>query len=213
MYKHLLIFISLSSHAFISTDTAVLMELVTTTASQLNELEKLVSNAERYTEKMQRYNELAQDEYFRAQRVAYLAEDIASKKKIEDLGTLNSAIKDLKYSMSDLKTLLDEYKVIQEDEGKTKSELKIKAQLNKHKKVRANNQIKRSISVRTQSGANRLTAQNTAILLEQGVEAQNNQLKLIEQNAVTNRLLAEELEIKRKKELERKRFYGVAHEE
>ena len=62
----------------ISSDTALLVELVTTTASQLNELEKLVSNAEKYTAKMQKYNELFQDEYFRAERVLYLAESVAA---------------------------------------------------------------------------------------------------------------------------------------
>ena len=93
----------------ISSDTALLVELVTTTASQLNELEKLVSNAEKYTEKMQHYNELFQDEYFRAERILYLAESLASKKEINDLGELNSAIRELKYSILDMKELLRDY--------------------------------------------------------------------------------------------------------
>lgn len=71
----------------ISSDTALLVELVTTTASQLNELEKLVSNAEKYTAKMQQYNELFQDEYFRAERVLYIAESLAAKKRWRILET------------------------------------------------------------------------------------------------------------------------------
>ena len=59
LYFLSLIFISINIQAqIISSDTALLVELVTTTASQLNELEKLVSNAEKYTEKLQKYNEL-----------------------------------------------------------------------------------------------------------------------------------------------------------
>ena len=48
---------------------------------------------------MQHYNELFQDEYFRAERILYLAESLASKKEINDLGELNSAIRELKYSI------------------------------------------------------------------------------------------------------------------
>ena len=44
-------------------ETAVLIEIASTTASQLNELEQLVTNAEKYTKKMQEYNELMMDHY------------------------------------------------------------------------------------------------------------------------------------------------------
>ena len=81
-----------SSGQIISSDTALLVELVTTTASQLNELEKLVTNAEKYTEKMQKYNELTQDEYFRAERVLYLAESLAAKKEIQGLSFIDGEI-------------------------------------------------------------------------------------------------------------------------
>ena len=56
--------ISPHSYAVFGQDTALLVELVTTTASQLNEMEKLVSNSEKYTRQMQKYNELFEDEYF-----------------------------------------------------------------------------------------------------------------------------------------------------
>lgn len=194
--------------AFVSTDTAVLMELVTTTASQLNELEKLVSNAERYTERMQKYNELAQDEYFRAERVSYLAESLASKKEIEDLGGLNSAISDLKNSMSDMKSVLDEYKEIQGQEETVKAKSDIKIRQNDKKKNIASKQVSRALQGSTNSGVNRINAQNTAMILEETIEVQNNQLTMIDQNATTNRLLAEDLEIKRKNEISKKLFYG-----
>lgn len=212
MLKFLIFILGFNSSAFISTDTAVLMELVTTTASQLNELEKLVSNAERYTQKMQKYNELAQDEYFRAERVMYLAQSVATKKEVEDLGGLNSAISDLKYSMADMKGLLDEYQKIKTQEKSDKIKIESQKVQNANKKVIASKQVERAINVGTHSGASRLTAQNTGLILEESIVAQNNQLKMIEQNATRNRLLAEELEKKRMEEIKKVKFYGGKNE-
>ena len=192
----------------ISSDTALLVELVTTTASQLNELEKLVSNAEKYTEKMQKYNELTQDEYFRAERVLYLAESLAAKKETKDLGTLNNAISDLKYSMSDLKELMKEYEFIKEDEKKTEKIVDRQKAVNNFKEKIAKNQVNKSINAKNTGRATQLTAQNTALVYESSVDIHNTQLEMLEKQATTNRLLAEQLEEKRKEELERKRFYG-----
>src|SRR5690606_3862998 len=86
-------------------ETAVLIEIASTTASQLNELEQLVSNAETYTKKMQEYNELMMDHYWRAERILFVAESLAAKKEAKDLGELNWAIRELKYSMAELKSL------------------------------------------------------------------------------------------------------------
>jgi hypothetical protein len=80
----------LSSFAIVGEETAIMIQLVTTTASQLNELEKLVTNAEKYTQKIQQYNELTQDQYFRAERVLYLAEELSAKKEVANLGDLNT---------------------------------------------------------------------------------------------------------------------------
>lgn len=193
----------------ISSDTALLVELVTTTASQLNELEKLVSNAEKYTAKMQQYNELAQDEYFRAERVLYLAESVAAKKEVQDLGSLNWAIKDLKYSMGDMRELMKEYKIIKADEDKTKEEVRIQKKLNERKGKMAHSQVNKSIQAKTSGRAGQLTAQNTALMLESNVDIHNTQLEILEKVSTTNRLLAEQIEEKRKEELEKKASYGI----
>lgn len=199
-----------SQAQIISSDTALLVELVTTTASQLNELEKLVTNAEKYTERMQKYNELTQDEYFRAERVLYLAESLAAKKEVNGLGDLNWAIKDLKYSMADMKELMQEYKFIKGDENKTKAQVKIQKGVNAKKERIAKAQVTKSIQAKTSGRAGQLTAQNTALMLESNVDMHNTQLEILEKVATTNRLLAEQMEEKRKEELLKKESYGIS---
>lgn len=201
----------LSTHSpaqIISSDTALLVELVTTTASQLNELEKLVSSAEKYTAKMQKYNELFQDEYFRAERVLYLAESLAGKKEVAGLGDLNWAIRELKYSMQEMKELMREYSMIKEEEKKTKSKVKIQKKVNTQKEKIAQSQVKKAIDAKTTGRATQLTAQNTAMIYESNVDMHNTQLELLEKVSTTNRLLAEQLEEKRLEQIEKEKTYG-----
>lgn len=204
--------VALAPHAhsqIISSDTALLVELVTTTASQLNELEKLVTNAEKYTAKMQKYNELFQDEYFRAERVLYIAESLAAKKEVANLGDLNWAIRELKYSMSELKELMREYAAIKNDEGNTKSQVKIQKKLNERKEKIAKGQVDKSIKAKTAGRATQLTAQNTAMIYESNVDMHNTQLEILEKVSTTNRLLAEQMEEKRLEQIEKKETYNI----
>ena len=189
-------------------DTALLFDLVTTTASQLNELEKLVTNAEKYTKKMQEYNELVQDEYFRAERVLYLANQLTAKRDIENLGDLNNAIRELKYSLSDLKDLMREYGIIKDEERKTKAQVKIEKRFNDKKEKQAIAQVNKSVQARTVGRASQLTAQNTALILESQVGMHNTQLEMLEKQSTTNRLLAEQMEEKRLEQIKREQTYG-----
>jgi len=198
-----------TSRAFISTDTAVLLELVTTTASQLNELEKLVSNAEKYTEKMQKYNELVQDEYFRAERVLYLAESVTAKKEVQGLGDLNYAIRELKYSMSDMRELMKEYAVIKGEEDKTKRQVKTQKKTNDLKERIAVSQVNKSVGAKTSGRASQLTAQNTAMIYESNVDMHNTQLEILEKVSTTNRLLAEQMEEKRLEQMQKEQSYNM----
>lgn len=192
----------------VSADTALLVELVTTTASQLNELEKLVSNAEKYTAKMQKYNELFQDEYFRAERVLYLAESLAAKKEVAGLGDLNWAIRELKYSMEEMRELMKEYAMIKSDEKKTKSQVKIQKKLNSRKGKIAQSQVSKAIKAKTTGRATQLTAQNTAMIYESNVDMHNTQLEILEKMSTNNRLLAEQLEEKRLEQIAKEQSYG-----
>ncbi|MBG59502.1 MAG: hypothetical protein CMJ16_03490 [Peredibacter sp.] len=201
--------ISPHSYAVFGQDTALLVELVTTTASQLNEMEKLVSNSEKYTRQMQKYNELFEDEYFRAQRVLFIAESLAAKKEANDLGELNWAIKELKYSMSEVQGLMREYAQIKNDEDKTKNSVKVGKKINKSKSKIAKHQVKSSVEAKTNKRTNQLAAQNTALIYEQSVDMHNTQLEILEKLSTTNRLLAEEMEEKRFKEIQKEKTYGV----
>ena len=212
--QNLLMFTSLclansARSQLVSPDTALMVELVTTTASQLNELEKLVSNAEKYTEKMQKYNELFQDEYFKAERVLYIAESLAAKKEIANLGDLNWAIRELKYSMSELQELMREYAEIKSDETKTREEVRIQKKLNEHNVKIAKQQVEKSIDAKTTGRATQLTAQNTAMIYESNVEMHNTQLEILKRVSTTNRLLAEQMEEKRLEEIQKQKSYNI----
>lgn len=193
----------------ISSDTALIVELVTTTASQLNELEKIVSNTEKYTAKMQQYNELAQDEYFRAERILYIAESVSAKKEAANLGELNWAIRELKYSMSEMKELMREYAVIKSDEENTKTQVKLQKKVNSQKERMAKSQVDKSIKAKTTGRATQLTAQNTAMIYEQNVDMHNTQLEILEKLSTNNRLMAEQLEEKRLEQIEKEKSYGL----
>ena len=205
-----LLFAMKTQAQIVSSDTALLVELVTTTASQLNELEKLVSNAEKYTAKMQKYNELFQDEYFRAERVLYIAESLVAKKEVANLGDLNWAIRELKYSMAEMKELMREYAIIKNDEKKTKAQVKIQKKVNAHKEKIAKSQVDKSIKAKTTGRATQLTAQNTAMLYEQNVDMHNTQLEILEKLSTNNRLMAEQLEEKRLEQIEKEKSYGLS---
>ncbi len=200
--------VPLSCFAIVGADTAIMIQLVTTTASQLNELEKLVTNAEKYTQKMQQYNELVQDQYFRAERVMYLAEELAAKKDIANLGDLNVAIRDLKYNMGDLKELMKNYAEIKTDEKKTAVYVEKNKNLNELEKKRAEVQVTHSIDAKNAGRANQLTAQNTALIYENQLKQSEVQLELLKTQKTANRLKAEELEDKRLDDMEKLRFYG-----
>lgn len=205
----LLLMSAQSNAQIISSDTALLVELVTTTASQLNELEKLVSNAEKYTAKMQQYNELFQDEYFRAERVLFIAESLAAKKEAANLGELNWAIRELKYSMTEMKELMREYSMIKGDEKKTKEQVRIQKKVNARKEKIAKGQVDKSIKAKTTGRATQLTAQNTAMIYEQNVDMHNTQLEILEKLSTNNRLMAEQLEEKRLEQIEKEKAYGL----
>jgi hypothetical protein len=198
-----------NTQAMFGQDTALLVQLVTTTASQLNELEKLLSNAEKYTQKIQQYNELFQDEYYKAERVKYLAEEVVRKKEIEDLGDLNFALRDLKYSMSELKSLMSEYAKIKSKADKTEEVTKIQMILNKKKRARAKIQVAHSIRAKHTGRSTQLTAQNTALIHETQLSMEKNQRELLNQVATTNKLLAEKLEDKRLKEINKRKRYNL----
>lgn len=205
-----LFLVSVKANAIIGEESAMMIQLVTNTANQINELERLVSNTEKYTQRLREYSELTEDHYFRAERVLHLAEELAAKKEVQNLGQLNGAIRELKYNMSDLKELMKKYANIKEDEKRTERYVDLNKKLNSEKAKRAEKQVSNSINARNVGRANQLTAQNTAMILENQVKMHEVQLEMLKAQKTANRLKAEELEDKRLDEINRLKFYNKA---
>jgi hypothetical protein len=186
-------------------DTAILFQLASTTASQLHELEKLVTDAQKNTERLQEYNELAQDHYFRAEKTVALLDEMKGLSDIDEvsLDKLNSKIGSLKDQMASLNATISEYNT--RENKNEKIEMITAAnenQINKEASL-ANLQIRRSEDSGTLKGAARLSAQNTALSNKNlvDIKKQNNLIlnKLAEQNMLL--LKKEQSELRAKKYL------------
>lgn len=205
-------FLGLSNKSYASTlfapdsDTALLFEIVTNTASQLNELEKLVTNAEKYTGLMEKYNQIARDQYFRAERIHYIAQNYIdlSKRDPRDLEGLNSAIRALKSETESLKSLISEYR---QDEAWNEHQENILGERARKGNVEigfANQQVSRAGNISSTAEAQKMTAQNTSLTYKAQVE--ENQIsnviaeKLTEQNKLLNREMKDEAIKKEEKE-------------
>lgn len=188
----LLFFLPLKAGTFFmpDSDTALLFQLVTNTASQLNELEHLISNTEKYTKHLRKYNELAEDHFFRAQRLTYLVDEMKTLSDLhpKDLEQLNNGIRNVKSQMDSLKGLISEYKIKETNNNALeKATLHNDAQIKKDQTL-SFIQIKRSEHLKTLKASSKLSAQNTALMNKNIVDLknQNNQIlnKLIEANNI-----------------------------
>lgn len=189
-------------------ETAILLQLVAQTAQEINELEKLVSNTEKYTKKIRQYNELIEDHWLRAERIKFLAEDIASRKDIKNLRSLNYTIRELKLSMSDLRSRLLEYDKIDQDSAIRKSIIKVQDKNARKLEYIAKSQVRRSIGTKTNSGANKVTSENTALIYEEQLRMHKTQRQLLKEMSVTNSLLSREAKERESKEMKKRKMYG-----
>jgi hypothetical protein len=187
-------------------DTGLLFEIVTNTASQLNELEKLVTNAEKYTGLMEKYNQIARDQYFRAERIHYIAQNYVdlSKRDPKDLEGLNSAIRALRSETESLKAMISEYR---QDEARNEVQENVfgeRARKNNVELGFANSQVNRSGEVNSTGEAQKMIAQNTSLTYKAQVEENQTSNviaeKLTEQNKLLNRGLKDEAIQKSEKE-------------
>ena len=179
-------------------DTALLFNLVSNTASQINELEKLVSNAEKYTGLMEKYNQISRDQYFRAERIRYIAQNYVdlSNRDPKDLEGLNSAIRALKSETESLKGMIAEYRNDEARNEASQTTLRERARNSNKELSFANGQVLRSGEVNSTNEAQKMMAQNTALSYKAQVEG--NQMsnviaeKLTEQNKLLNRELKDD---------------------
>ena len=212
-----LIFFLLITKAISSTlfapdsDTALLVELLTTTAAQLNELELLVSNTQKLTGKIQKYNEIVIDHWYRAQRIAFLVEDLStlSSVKIKNLGEFNNAIRELKYNIQELEDLMVEYSILK-IEGKKISQAADKDDLKIIKeKMLADLQITRAHKVKTLGNIQKVNTQINAYSNKHLVDIKNKSNQQVKLLSSQNRLIAKEKEAAIKRELIKEEFYQL----
>ena len=136
-------------------------------------------------------------------------EEIVRKKEVEDLGDLNFAIRNLKYSMSELKSLMVSYAKVKATADKTEHTSKIKLVLNKKKRERAKIQVAHSIKAKNTGRSAQLTAQNTALIHETQLSMEENQRELLNHISMTNKLLAERQEDIRLKDMAKRKRYNL----
>lgn len=103
------IFLIKNAHALIS-DDLLLMQVVTNTAAQLNELEQLITNAEKHTQRLREISEIAEDKLYIAERVELWAMDLnyLANSDSMDLKAINDKIREIKMKRMDIDLLLQE---------------------------------------------------------------------------------------------------------
>ena len=192
-------------------DTALLFNIVSNTASQLNELEKLVSNAEKYTGLMEKYNQIARDQYFRAERIHYIAENYVelSKRDPKDLEGLNSAIRALKSETESLKAMINEYRSDEAKNEVAENVIGEKIRSSNQELGFANNQVIRSGEVHSTNEAQKMMAQNTALSYKAQVEGNQMNGVIAEKLTEQNKLLNRELKDEAIKKDERDQYYQI----
>lgn len=206
-----------STKAFSSTlfapdsDTALLFQLVTTTASQLNELEQLVTNAQKHTEQMEKYNQISQDHYFRAERIHYIAQTYIelSQRDPNNLGDLNSAIRALKSETDSLKQLIDEYRASEASNELAERDIARKAQKTAREVAFANHQLNRTGSIQSTNQAQKLTAQNTGLIYKSQVESNQISQAITSKLSEQNKLLSRKLKDEKKEQLAKEQYYNL----
>lgn len=194
-------------------DTAALYQILSTSISQLNEMEKLVSKSEKYTSKIQDYNELVEDQLDRARRIKEYAEFqvYLLQAKPENLAEVNDLIRELSSSIEDLESLKKEYQMVviesdlNQDNAKTNSK---ELQKNTH------NLKKQAMQSRSQlKGATeqiRINTANTAIETSKTNEILNKISSGQDQQA---NMEAKENLRQLKKEEEKEQYYQVNQEQ
>lgn len=203
---------ALASSIFVpDSDTALLFQLVTTTASQLNELEQLVTNAQKHTEQMEKYNQISQDHYFRAERIHYIAQTYIelSQRDPNNLGDLNAAIRALKSETESLKLMIDDYRASEASNELAERDIAGKAQKTVQEVAFANHQLNRTGNIQSTNQAQKLTAQNTGLIYKSQVEANQMGQAMVSKLAEQNKFLSRQLKDEKKEQLKKEKYYSL----
>ncbi len=188
-------------------ENITLGKILVTTIKELNELEKLVSNTEKYTKKITEYNELVQDHLFKAQRIKLLTKELTEKKRVKNISDVNQSIREIDSSIESIKGLMDEYNknIFRVDLIKKTQAISGNSQSLKEKLAR--HQISKASSAKSLKKVSQITSQNTGLIFETQLEMKKNQDQMIIELARNNKLKSEELIRSRRVDLLRKNLY------
>ena len=217
MAKKTLIFLLLTFNASGSSlfmpdsDTAILLELVITTVSQLNELEKLVSNAEKLTGKIQQYNEVVISQWYRAQRIAFIVDDLSTihSTRITNLGELNRAIRDLKDNIKTLEDMMMEYDMVRVSSNKMSKAADRDDLTIMREKNLAELQIEYAHSAKNVGNLQKINTQINSYSNKHLVDLKNKSNQQIKLMSIRNEVEAMEKEKSLQKEMKIKKFYDL----
>jgi len=172
-----LFFITKRSYALVA-DNLMLMQIMTNTAAQLNEMEQLLSNAEKHTKRLREISEIVEDKLYLAERIELWATDLNYLAQADelDLKEINNKIRELKMKREDITHLLSEvvrseYKN-ENEEKHTRSNLVAQKKLrSSYKKQALKSQSHSSVALQNiahNTGANLVeTSKQNEILLTQ----------------------------------------------
>ncbi len=193
-------------------ETLILGQILTQTIQQVNEMEKLVTNTEKYTQKFREYNELAENQLDRARRIRELAENQVYLMKVrpENLAEINGLIRELQFSMESLNQVQQEYeryyaesKINESNSEKNSVQLKNNTGRLKHQALNHKSQLKGTTE------EIRINTANTAIEASKTNELLN---KLSYEQDKQNAIRAKEELRKINEEKEKRKFYGLGRD-
>lgn len=198
----LLLFSQYSRADLFGGDVGVLIQLASTAVKQLNEMERLVSNTEKYTQKVQEYNEILQDRVLFANQVLYKLEGLKSlpKGNVKDLGGINSMIRELKWRISDFHQVLAHAEIdLKTAESVKESSMSIDHKMQLYQKL-ADQQKRLSNSANKNISINKSNAITNAYALEVSGLSLQVQNQNLYQNATQTEYIIKDYEQKKMKE-------------
>lgn len=116
------IFVSLNLLA-LPQDTVLLNEIVLNTAAELNELEQLLSNSEKYTEKFYAWAKAVDETKYKIERIEMWTNDLLmTPQKVTDLRSLNDTLRRIRLLKQEAEDISREY-AIEESVSKEKQRI------------------------------------------------------------------------------------------
>lgn len=177
----------------IVSDTMLLAQLASTTASQLRELTGLLKQTKELSDKFNTIETAIDEKVDFAERIQLQAEEIKDLEELsrsEDMDDLISNLKELKSTVADTKEFVREVKVKQAEAKKREKRIKTeKRHVNKRKNL-SNGRFKICAKGQNPGSSSKCTSMNTALILK---ESQESNKHLIEQKEMINDLHSLEL--------------------